>query len=237
MQQQIQIIYLLLPLNLGSVNCYLLQKDTDYILIDTGGSNKRTEIEEALLCAGCKPGNLRLIILTHGDFDHTGNAAYLRNKFDTKIAMHHDDLGMLERGDMFFNRKKPNILIRIMLPILPIIFGFGKSERCKPDLYLEDGYDLSKYGFDAKVVEIPGHSKGSIGILTANGDFFCGDLLENIDKPTFSSIIDDLTAANTSVEKLKSLKINTLYPGHGKPFAMELFANNNKQMKQKGISI
>ena len=91
--------------------------------------------------------------------------------------MHHDDLGMLERGDMFFNRKKPNILIRIMLPILPIIFGFGKSERCKPDLYLEDGYDLSKYGFDAKVVEIPGHSKGSIGILTANGDFFCGDLL------------------------------------------------------------
>lgn len=237
MQQQIQIIYLLLPLNLGSVNCYLLQKDTDYILIDTGGSNKRTEIEEALLCAGCKPGNLRLIILTHGDFDHTGNAAYLRNKFDTKIAMHHDDSGMLERGDMFFNRKKPNILIRIMLPILPIIFGFGKSERCKPDLYLEDGYDLSKYGFDAKVVEIPGHSKGSIGILTANGDFFCGDLLENIDKPTFSSIIDDLTAANTSVEKLKSLKINTLYPGHGKPFAMELFANNNKQMKQKGISI
>ncbi len=237
MQQQIQIINLLLSLNLGSVNCYLLQKDTDYILIDTGSSNKRTEIEEALLCAGCKPGNLRLIILTHGDFDHTGNAAYLRNKFDTKIAMHHDDLGMLERGDMFFNRKKPNILIRIMLPILPIIFGFGKSERCKPDLYLEDGYDLSKYGFDAKVVEIPGHSKGSIGILTANGDFFCGDLLENIDKPTFSSIIDDLTAANTSVEKLKSLKINTLYPGHGKPFAMELFANNNKQMKQKGISI
>lgn len=237
MQQQIQIINLLLSLNLGSVNCYLLQKDTDYILIDTGGSNKRTEIEEALLCAGCKPGNLRLIILTHGDFDHTGNAAYLRNKFDTKIAMHHDDSGMLERGDMFFNRKKPNILIRIMLPILPIIFGFGKSERCKPDLYLEDGYDLSKYGFDAKVVEIPGHSKGSIGILTANGDFFCGDLLENIDKPTFSSIIDDLTAANTSVEKLKSLKINTLYPGHGKPFAMELFANNNKQMKQKGISI
>ena len=71
MQQQIQIINLLLPLNLGSVNCYLLQKDTDYILIDTGGSNKRTEIEEALLCAGCKPGNLRLIILTHGDFDHT----------------------------------------------------------------------------------------------------------------------------------------------------------------------
>ena len=237
MQQQIQIINLLLSLNLGSVNCYLLQKDTDYILIDTGSSNKRTEIEEALLCAGCKPGNLRLIILTHGDFDHTGNAAYLRNKFDTKIAMHHDDSGMLERGDMFFNRKKPNILIRIMLPILPIIFGFGKSERCKPDLYLEDGYDLSKYGFDAKVVEIPGHSKGSIGILTANGDFFCGDLLENIDKPTFSSIIDDLTAANTSVEKLKSLKINTLYPGHGKPFAMELFANNNKQMKQKGISI
>ncbi|AFY55511.1 Zn-dependent hydrolase, glyoxylase [Rivularia sp. PCC 7116] len=238
MATQIKPINLLLPLNLGSVNCYLLQNGTDYILIDTGSSNIRTEIEGVLKSAGCKPGNLKLIILTHGDFDHTGNAAYLRNRFATKIAMHSSDSGMLERGDMFFNRKKPNILLGIMLPIIPIIFGFGNLEKCKPDLYLDDGYDLSKYGFDAKVIDLPGHSKGSIGILLeGTGDLFCGDLLENIDKPAFSSIIDDLEAANSSVEKLKSLKINTVYPGHGEPFAMKLFADNNKQIKQKGKSI
>jgi len=35
--------------------------------------------------------------------------------------------------------------------------------------------------------------------------------------------MDDLSAANASVEKLKKLRIKTVYPGHGKPFPMELF--------------
>jgi len=70
----------LLPYKLGGVNCYLIETDTGYILIDTGGSNKRTDLEKELESAGCQPGNLKLIVLTHGDFDHTGNAAYLRKK-------------------------------------------------------------------------------------------------------------------------------------------------------------
>jgi len=220
MPQQIKTISLLLPYKLGSLNCYLIETDTGYILIDTGGSNKRTDLEKELESAGCKPGNLELIVVTHGDFDHTGNCAHLRKKFGAKIAMHYDDSVMVERGDMFSNRKSGNILFR---KIAPLLFRFAKSDRFEPDLYIEDGYDLSEYGFDAKILHIPGHSKGSIGILTAGGDLFCGDLLENTDKPDVNSIIDDLAAANASVEELKSLEINTVYPGHGKPFPMELF--------------
>ena len=37
----------------------------------------------------------------------------------------------------------------------------------------------------------------------------------------------DLVAANASVERLKSLNIHTVYPGHGKPFPMELFIKNH----------
>ncbi|MBU7012319.1 MAG: MBL fold metallo-hydrolase [Theionarchaea archaeon] len=203
-----------------SVNCYLIKSDTSYVLIDSGFSNKRTDLEKELESAGCKPGTLKLVVLTHGDFDHIGNCAYLREKFGTKIAMHYDDSGMAERGDMFWNRKKVNILIRI---IVNVIFGLRKSDRFKPDVYIEDGHDLSEYGFDAEVLHIPGHSKGSIGILTASGNLFCGDLLMNMDKPALSSIIDDPAAANASVEKLKRLKINTVYPGHGKPFSMSSF--------------
>jgi len=226
MSTEIKTISLSLPYKLGSVNCYLIETDTGCILIDTGGSNKRTELEKELESAGCKPSNLKLIVLTHGDFDHTGNAAYLRKKFGTKIAMHHDDSGMAERGNMFWNRKKGNILLGM---IARILFRFGKKERFKTDLYIGDGYNLSEYGFDAKVLHIPGHSKGSIGILTADGDLFCGDLLENTDNPNLNSIIDDLAAANTSVEKLKSLKINNVYPGRGKPFPMELFIKFYKE--------
>jgi glyoxylase-like metal-dependent hydrolase (beta-lactamase superfamily II) len=138
--------------------------------------------------------------------------------------MHADDSGMAERGDMFWNRKKGNWLLRMMAPIL---FEFGKSARFKPDLTIGDGYAFSEYGLDAQALSIPGHSKGSIGIFTATGDLFCGDLLDNTNKPILNSIMDDLAAANASVEKLKSLKINTVYPGHGKPFPMALFIKYN----------
>jgi len=225
MQQEIKTITLPLPYKLGSVNCYLVETDTGYVLIDTGGSNKRSELERELESAGCKPGNLKLIVLTHGDFDHIGNAAYLREKFGAKIAMHKDDSGMAERGDMFWNRKSANTLIRMVAPIL---FRFGKSNRFEPDLYVEDGYALSEYGFDATVLAIPGHSLGSIGILTAGGDLLCGDLFDNTDKPVLNSIMDDLAAAHAGVEKLRGFAINTVYPGHGKPFPMEQFMKSNR---------
>ena len=224
MLREIKTISLSLPFKLGSVNCYLIETSTGYILIDTGGSNKGTDVEKQLESAGCRPGNLKLIILTHGDFDHTGNAAYLRRKFGTKTAMHYDDSGIVERGNMFWNRNKSNIIIRMIAPLLS---GFGKSERFKPDLYIGDGDDLSEHGFDARVLNIPGHSKGSIGILTSSGDLFCGDLFENRDKPGLNSLMDDLATANASIENLKKLNIKTVYPGHGQPFPMELFIKNN----------
>ncbi|WP_019507200.1 MBL fold metallo-hydrolase [Pleurocapsa sp. PCC 7319] len=221
----IEILTITTPFALNiSVNCYLVKIGNDYILIDTGMPNQRSTIETKLRNAGCHSGNLKLIILTHGDIDHCGNAAYFRQKFGTKIAMHHADLGMVERGDMFWNRRKPNIFIKI---IFSLLFGLDRSDRFKPDLYLKDGDKLAKYGLDAQVLDLLGHSKGSIGVLLADQNLFCGDLLGNTDQPKLWSIIDDPLAASASVKKLKSLGINTVYPGHGKPFLMEQFNHNN----------
>jgi hydroxyacylglutathione hydrolase len=206
-----------------TVNCYLLKKGDEFILIDTGRSSKRREIEKKMESAGCRPGDLKLILLTHGDFDHCGNAAFFREKFGTKIAMHRDDSGMVEYGDMTWNRKKPNILLRA---IFGLFINLSESDRFKPDITIEDGDDLSDYGFEAKVVHIPGHSRGSIGFLTAAGDLYCGDLLANTDKPDIWSIIDDPAAAATSIDKLKQLEIGTVYPGHGDPFPMAQFIQN-----------
>jgi len=86
MPQEIKTIELPIKLGvikLGSVNCYIVKNGNDYVLIDTGPSNKRFDIEKELKDAGCTPENLNLIILTHGDFDHTGNADYLREKFES----------------------------------------------------------------------------------------------------------------------------------------------------------
>jgi len=223
--QEITTINLMMPIKMGSVNSYLIKTSSGFILIDTGSSNQQTEIERELDDTGCHPGDLSLIVLTHGDLDHSGNAAYLRKKFGAKTAMHAEDLGMVEHGDMFGNRQKANNMITRKL--VPILFGFGKSHRFRPDFYLDEGADLSEYGFEAEVLYLPGHSKGSIGVLTAAGDLFCGDLLESTKQPILNPLMDDPVAGNASLAKIKELKINTVYPGHGKPFAMELFIKNN----------
>ncbi len=225
MLQEIKTISLPLPYRMGSVNCYLVNTGEGFILIDTGASNARTRLDTDLKRSGCKPGNLKLILITHGDFDHIGNAVYLRNKYGSKIAMHADDSGMLEHGDMFWNRKKGGALLR---KIVPLLFRFSHADRCPPDLTVGDGFDLSEFGFQAVVVSIPGHSKGSIGILTGGNPaesqgrtLFCGDLFNSTSEPGFSTIMDDPDGARASLEKLACLNINTIYPGHGGPFRME----------------
>jgi hydroxyacylglutathione hydrolase len=203
-----------------TANCYLIKTDTGYLLIDTGWSTKRDSLLKDLENAGCKPGNLKLIILTHGDFDHTGNGAYLREKYATRIVMHRDDAQTVMSGDMFVT-KKIAPLAKIAAKILLSFIRLGHFETFQPDLCIEDGQDLSIYGIDASSIHLPGHSKGSIGILTTAGDLFCGDLLENTKKPAVNTLVDDPIQMAASIEKLKKLPIKKVYPGHGSPFLVE----------------
>jgi hydroxyacylglutathione hydrolase len=223
MDHEITAITLSMPMGMGTVNTYLIKTAAGCLLIDTGGSSARKELLEALVKAGCSGKDLKFILITHGDFDHIGNAAYLRSAYGSRIAMHRDDSGMAEQGDMFVNRKKPNIIIKLLLPLFS---RFGKKERFSPDLHVNDGDNLSKFGFDAKVYSLPGHSKGSIGILTMQGELFCGDLFENTKGPKLNSLMDDPAAARESIEILKRLHIKTIYPGHGQPFSMESLLKN-----------
>lgn len=209
-----------------SVNCYLVKIDDGFILIDTALARQRSAVEQALERAGCVPGKLKLIVLTHGDFDHCGSAAYLSKKFGAKVAMHFDDKGMVEDGDMFWNRKQPNVLVKALIGLL---LRLRQSDRFTPDVYLAEGDRLNEHGLDAEVIELPGHSKGNIGILTARGDLFCGDLLANTRQPAVWTIVDDQAAMQASVQKLYGLGINNVYPGHGKPFPMSQFVNQKQE--------
>jgi len=219
MSLQITPISLPLPLNISKVNCYLVKTDGEFFLIDTGMTNARHQLDAELEKRNCHPGDLKLILVTHGDFDHTGNAVYLRQRFGAQIAMHNGDKGMLENGDMFWNRKFDNRLLRgLMKTFMP----FKVENQGKPDIFLEDGASLSADGLDATIYNTPGHSKGSICILTATGDLFVGDLLTNsTGKPILNSMMYDKEAGAASLVRLKTLPIQTVYPGHGQPFPWE----------------
>ncbi len=223
MDQLITPIQLPLPLNFNRVNSYLVRTDQGLFLVDTGMTNARHQLETALdhLCS--HPGDLKLIVLTHGDFDHCGNAAYLRSKFNAPIAMHPADAGMLENGDMFWNRKIKNRLLR---KLIPLINRIGEENQGKPDIFLEDGMNLMEYGWDAQVLNTPGHSSGSICLLTSTGDLLCGDLLTNsTGKPRLNSVLYDVQAGRASLERLKTMPIKKVYPGHGLPFAWKDLAD------------
>jgi hydroxyacylglutathione hydrolase len=123
-------------------------------------------------------------------------------------------------------------VIKTIAKILFFVTGFGKFQIFTPDLFLEEGQNLSEYGWGATVILLPGHSKGSIGVLApddasrqfpsaASGQvLFCGDLLENTKKPAVNALGDNRDQMKASAEKLKGLSINTVYPGHGMTFLL-----------------
>lgn len=211
-------------INLTGVNCYLIKIGKACVLIDTGFSNKRIFLEKKLKDLNCLPEHLELIILTHGDSDHAGNAAFLRQSYGAKIAIHADDVGMVENSDMGWKRKakpdKMSLIFKLISRVFPLFIKPGKFDVFKPDFAIDESFDLSVYGLEAKILHLPGHSKGSIGLLTANGDLFCGDLLYNM---AGFDMVDDLNDFQRSIEKLKKLKIQTIYPGHGKPISVKRF--------------
>ena len=227
MSQEIKII------SLDGTNCYLVKTDSGYILIDTNFPFQRSKLKEELERVGCKPENLNLIVITHGDIDHTGNCAYLREKYKAKIAMHAGDTEMCMKDGITRDRGKMPKGLPLPLMMLWLFRGFLRFaigqmlwrkpfDRFEPDLLLEDGQSLAEYGFDAKVLYTPGHSKGSISILTGSGDLICGDMFNNVRGRILKSIDKD------RFEKLKELGIGTIYPGHGEPFSMEQLTKEQK---------
>ncbi len=45
--------------------------------------------------------------------------------------------------------------------------------------------------------------------------------LENRTRPSIATLVDDAEALEASFERVKKLDIQTVYPGHGKPFTMD----------------
>lgn len=211
------------------VNAYLAKTGNGWFLIDTGFAMGRSKLEQALAREGVAPSDIKLAIITHADLDHIGNCAYLQKKYGLKIAVHEDDAELCRTGTTNSNRKrKASLLSRILWPLMfvlimkPIMKKFP-LEAFEPDLVLSDGQNLSQYGFDATVVHVPGHTMGSIGILTADGDFFSGDTINNRKKPTVADVVENEAALAESLQKIRAMRIINVFPGHGKPFPMAQF--------------
>lgn len=220
---------------LGGVNAYLIQADTGYILVDTGGhlildkefDNRRKQLEASLDEHGCNKNNIKAVILTHGDNDHVCNAAWLRDTYHAPIVMHKDDLKLVQNpeiSDFMASFQYRSLAFRIIFRLLhkQILAISEKTLRefqtFTPDHFVTDGQSLSEYGLSATVLHLPGHTHGSIGILLENGDLIAGDTLANNKKPEKAANALDFKQLDESIERLKTYSIKKVYPGHGTPY-------------------
>ncbi len=197
-------------INCSNTNCYIIRGKDGDILVDTGTPNYRDEIETWLLNY-----NVKLIAITHGHNDHIGNAAYFSKLYNAPIAMSVYDIGLAE-----------NNLLHKIYPIgmeAKVIFSASKklmsrkSEQFDVDILLEDGMELGKeFGADCKAIELDGHTRGSFGFVSGT-DLYVGDAAVNYVRPAFPIMCESPKAARASLNKIKALKAERIFFGHGSP--------------------
>jgi len=194
-----------------NANCYLLV-DKELTLVDTGLPHNTKKIlgyiyEELHR----QPSDLKMIILTHCDIDHIGNALELRNITDAKIASHSDDaeyiagrkVRMMPKGAM-------SILFKLLAP-------FMKVKPFQVDVILNDGDKVA--GLD--VIHVPGHTPGSIALYDSKRKvLFTGDTLGYRDgkvQGPSERVTTDMKLARQSISKLKLPDFGVMLCGHGEP--------------------
>lgn len=195
----------------GTDNCYIVAEGNKAILIDTASKAKLD-----MVISECDKYDMKLIVLTHVHFDHAENAAELSRRYNVPVAIHKDDEELFENYDK--QPLKPYGLVgRVVLGLSLKVLKNTKVERPENLIYVADGDDLSSYGINAKIIELPGHTCGSIGIDVEEKHLFVGDELDNWITPGVGHLYYDPEAIRKSAEKLRKLGDRTVYYGHGKP--------------------
>ena len=143
---------------------------------------------------------LDMIILTHGHFDHMMSLDSLRAHTGAPTHIHEDDADML--GDSEKNAYS--------------FFFPNKLEMKSADNTLQDGDILMLGGEELKVIHLPGHTKGSIGLM-GDGFILTGDTLFDRGIGRSDLYGGDMTQLYSSLRRLGELDPTlTIYPGHGK---------------------
>ena len=199
-------------------NVFLIQ-GTRSVLVDTGRPTDAARIESSLAQHGVRLSDISLFLHTHGHWDHCGSTAEFARKHSAPIAIHRADAELMRHGTNG-DLKPTNLTSRVFFSLLNRPYP-----GVEPTLLLDGEYDLAPFGVAAKVVPTPGHTAGSISVVTAEGEVIVGDLFMGgyfggrllPRRPGYHYFADDLGLVRHSIQGLLNLKLRQFHVGHGGP--------------------
>lgn len=172
----------------------------DVIVVDPGDANT----ERLYNYLRSNNWYVRFVILTHEHFDHCAGVIFLRQYFDFTLLCTSACAELVATSKGNLSRYVPEYC-----PEFVIIEGIES---------IKDFQRLTIGNIACTFIETPGHSPGSMCILT-DGGIFSGDTIL-ASKTPLKLPGSNKIAWKDSVDKLRNLCGNRMlvYPGHGTPF-------------------
>ena len=133
-------------------NCILVEDEAskEALVVDPGGGADL--ISERVRLTGVRPV---MVVLTHGHVDHCAEASAIATMYGIPIAMHRDDLLLYQHMDVQVEA--------FMGPAAAT--RYRGAQQVMPTVFLEHGQLLKVGRTNARVIHLPGHTMGGIGLL------------------------------------------------------------------------
>ncbi|MGY4965995.1 MBL fold metallo-hydrolase [Streptomyces sp. 900105245] len=202
-----------------NINAYLLLGRRP-VIVDAGTPGSGRKILDQITAHGVDPADVALIVITHGHIDHFGSAAELHRLTGAPVAGHMADLGPYRSG----RAREP------YLPTGPMGRLMARNRKLRvraepvdPAVLIRGETGLEDYGLAARIMPTPGHTAGSVSVLTDDGDLVAGDLIAGSfmglvpGRPANPPFHDDPRQNLASLHEMLALDPISLHVGHGTP--------------------